>query len=98
MEGINGRYKDKLQKNFAISSKSISDGKIVNNYKPSTKNDLSGYTAADSVLKNEMYNDGKDVKATFAVVDANNNKLEEGRDYTVEYKDNKNVGDRKSVV
>ena len=39
-----------------------------------------------------MYNDGKDVKATFAVVDANNNKLEEGRDYTVEYKDNKNVG------
>ena len=25
-------------------------------------------------------------------VDANNNKLEEGRDYTVEYKDNKNVG------
>ena len=92
VEGINGRYKDKLQKNFAISSKSISDGKIVNNYKPSTKNDLSGYTAADSVLKNEMYNDGKDVKATFAVVDANNNKLEEGRDYTVEYKDNKNVG------
>ena len=92
VEGINGRYKDKLQKNFAISSKSISDGKIVNNYKPSTKNDLSGYTAADSVLKNEMYNDGKDVKATFAVVDANNNKLEEGRDYTVEYKDNKDVG------
>ena len=92
VEGINGRYKDKLQKNFAISSQSISDGKIVNNYKASTKNDLSGYTAADSVLKNEMYNDGKDVKATFAVVDANNNKLEEGRDYTVEYKDNKNVG------
>ena len=90
--GIGGRYKDKLQKNFAISSKSISDGKIVNNYKASTKNDLSGYTDADSVLKNEMYNDGKEVKATFAVVDANNNKLEEGRDYTVEYKDNKNVG------
>ena len=90
--GIGGRYKDKLQKNFAISSKSISDGKIVNTYKPSTKNDLSGYTDADSVLKNEMYDDGNAVKATFAVVDANNNKLEEGRDYTVEYKDNKNVG------
>ena len=89
---LTGRYKDKLQKNFAISSKSISDGKIVNTYKPSTKNDLSDYTDADSVLKNEMYDDGNAVKATFAVVDANNNKLEEGRDYTVEYKDNKNVG------
>ena len=86
------RYYGKLQKTFTITSKSLSDGMIVKDYKKTTTNDLKAYTSADQVLLNQMYNDGKAVKAAFNVVDANNNLLVEGRDYTVEYKDNINVG------
>ena len=94
--GKAGRYTGTLVKTFNITSTSLEKGKIVKEFKPGT--DASVYKDADGVLLNEIYKDGAAITPSYVVVDANNNKLQEGRDYTVTYKDNVNVGTATMVV
>jgi len=94
-----GRYKDSISKTFTIENKSIADAKIMKkgSYN-SSYTDLSKYKASDYVLKSSLYNNDREVSAEFDVVDANNNLLREGYDYTVEYKNNTKVGTATIVI
>jgi len=94
-----GRYTDSISKTFTIENKSIADAKIMKkgSYN-SSYTDLSKYKASDYVLKSSLYNNGREVSADFDVVDANNNLLREGYDYTVEYKNNTKVGTATIVI
>ena len=94
-----GRYTDALSKTFTIENKSIADAKIMKkgSYNSSYA-DLSKYKDSDYVLKSALYNNDREVSAEFDVVDANNNLLREGYDYTVEYKNNTKVGTATIVI
>ena len=98
-DGKNGRYTDSISKTFTIENKSIADAKIMKkgSYN-SSYTDLSKYKASDYVLKSSLYNNDREVSADFDVVDANNNLLREGYDYTVEYKNNTKVGTATIVI
>ena len=94
-----GRYTDSISKTFTIENKSIADAKIMKkgSYN-SSYTDLSKYKDSDYVLKSSLYNNDREVSADFDVVDANNNLLREGYDYTVEYKNNTKVGTATIVI
>ena len=94
-----GRYTDAVSKTFTIENKSIADAKIMKkgSYN-SSYTDLSKYKESDYVLKSSLYNNDREVSAEFDVVDANNNLLREGYDYTVEYKNNTKVGTATIVI
>ena len=88
-----GRYTDTISTTFVIENKSIEDAKLLKKgVYVSSYTDLSKYKESDYVLTSGLYDNGREVTAEFDVVDANNNLLREGYDYTVTYKNNTQVG------
>ena len=88
-----GRYTDTISTTFVIENKSIEDAKLLKKgVYVSSYTDLSQYKASDYVITSGLYDNGREVEAEFDVVDANNNLLREGYDYTVTYSNNTQVG------
>ena len=93
------RYKDTITTTFTIENKSIADSKIMKKGSwNAAYTDLSKYKASDYVLTSGLYNGDREVTTEFDVVDANNNLLREGYDYTVAYKNNTKVGTATIVI
>ncbi|MDO4340104.1 MAG: hypothetical protein Q4C91_18765 [Eubacteriales bacterium] len=94
-----GRYTDNVSKTFVIENKSIEDAKFLKKGAyVSSYTDLNSYKESDYVLTSSLYDNGRAVKAEFDVVDANNNLLREGYDYTVAYKNNTEVGTATIII
>ena len=94
-----GRYKDEISTTFVIENKSIADAKFlrVGAYR-ADYTDLTKYTEKDFTLDNVLYDNDRPVEPEFTVVDANNNELIRGYDYTVEFENNTKVGTGKIIV